>query len=115
MGSTTKSRTAAVSVRAGSARKPERFVRARQAPCIIPLDGGRHAWVVRHDAPTLRHLEVAGEAFIAALADLVAAGYQARVLEELRALGWRDVEQRLRAASGGDLQAVDRSAAPHAA
>jgi hypothetical protein len=111
MASTTKnnkSKTAAVSTRAGSGRKPERFSRVGQAPCIIPLDGGRHAWVVRHDAPTLQHLPVAGEAFVAALADLVAAGYQERILEELRALGWREVEARLRAAIDGDRQAADR-------
>jgi hypothetical protein len=111
-----KSKTAAVSMRAGSARKTERFVRAGQAPCIIPLDGGRHAWVVRHDAPTLQHLAVAGEAFIAALAELAAVGYRARLLEELRALGWRDAEERLLAAVQGDQEpVVDRPGTPHAA
>jgi hypothetical protein len=110
-----KSKTAAASMRAGSTRKTERFVRVGQAPCIIPLDGGRHAWVVRHDAPTLRHLAVAGEAFIVALAELAAAGYQAHILEELRALGWREVEARLRAAIDGDYQAADRPAARQAA
>jgi hypothetical protein len=110
-----KSKTAAASTRAGSARKPERFNRAGQAPCIIPLDGGRHAWVVRHDAPTLQHLPVAGEAFVAALADLAAAGYQARILEELHALGWREVEARLRAAIGSDLHPADRPGTRRAA
>jgi hypothetical protein len=111
-----KSKTAAVSARAGAARTVERFTRAAQAPWIIPLDGGRHAWVLCHDAPTLQHLAVGSESFVAALVVLVPAGYEAQILEELRVLGWRDVEERLLAAVHSDQQpALDRPGTQHAA
>lgn len=99
------SKTARASVRAGQAGQGGALSVLGEFKYLIPLNGGRHAYVRNLTNGKTTHLSTSSDAFVEEIRTLVAAGHGVKIRTELGALaeaspadGWAEVEGRLAAA-----------------
>ncbi|HEX5741665.1 MAG TPA: hypothetical protein VFY17_08955 [Pilimelia sp.] len=99
------SKTARASVRAGQAGQGGALSVLGEFKYLIPLNGGKHAYVRNLTNGKTTHLRTSSDAFVEEIRTLAAAGHGAKIRAELEALaeanpadGWAEVESRLAAA-----------------
>lgn len=96
------SKTARASVRAGQAGKDGALSVLGEFKYIIPLNGGKHAYVRNLTNGKTVHLSTTSDAFVEEIRVLAGAGHAAKIRVELASLneahpaqGWEAVEKRL--------------------
>jgi hypothetical protein len=96
------SKTARASVRAGQAGQGGALSVLGEFKYLIPLNGGKHAYVRNLTNGKTAHLRTDSEAFIEEIRVLAAAGHAAKVRAEISGLaaahpdhGWDKTEKRL--------------------
>ncbi|MGN9775419.1 hypothetical protein ACTMS0_06530 [Micromonospora sp. H33] len=96
------SKTARASVRAGQAGQGGALSVLGEFKYVIPLNGGKHAYVRNLTNGKTVHLRTDSEAFVEEIRVLAAAGHAAKIRAELTALnaahpgdGWDATEKRL--------------------
>ncbi|SBT49100.1 hypothetical protein [Micromonospora narathiwatensis] len=96
------SKTARASVRAGQAGQGGALSVLGEFKYLIPLNGGKHAYVRNLTNGKTAHLRTDSEAFVEEIRTLAAAGHAAKVRAELNSLaaaypehGWDAAEKRL--------------------
>ncbi|MEU2613969.1 hypothetical protein ABZ570_20650 [Micromonospora sp. NPDC007271] len=96
------SKTARASVRAGQAGQGGALSVLGEFKYVIPLNGGKHAYVRNLTNGKTAHLRTDSEAFVEEIRTLAAAGHAAKVRAELSGLaaaypdhGWDATEKRL--------------------
>lgn len=96
------SKTARASVRAGQAGQGGALSVLGEFKYLIPLNGGKHAYVRNLTTGKTAHLRTDSEAFIEEIRTLAAAGHAAKVRAEINNLaaahpdhGWDATEKRL--------------------
>lgn len=96
------SKTARASVRAGQAGQATALSVLGEYKYLIPLNGGKHAYVRNLVSGRTVHLRTDSEAFVEEIRQLAAAGHGAKIRAELNNLaaahpghGWDATEQRL--------------------
>ena len=97
-----QSKTARASLRTGGAKAE--FIAAADAPRIVPLGGGTHAYILDPRDGKTRRFKVASDEFFGALATLGEAGHGDRMLRDLKDLaskypasGWTQAVARIEA------------------
>ncbi len=97
-----QSKTARASLRTGGGKAD--FIAAADAPRIVPLGGGTHAYILDPRDGKTRRFKVASEEFFGALATLGEAGHGDRMLRDLKELatkypasGWSQAVARIEA------------------
>ena len=95
-----QSKTARASLRTGAAKAE--FIAAADAPRIVPLGGGTHAYILDPRDGKTRRFKVASDEFFGALANLDEAGHGDRMRRDLNDLanrypqtGWAQAVTRL--------------------
>ncbi|KKK06792.1 hypothetical protein [Micromonospora sp. HK10] len=96
------SKTARASVRAGQAGQGGALSVLGEFKYLIPLNGGKHAYVRNLTNGKTVHLRTDSEAFVEEIRTLAAAGHAAKVRAEINSLaavhpehGWDATEKRL--------------------
>ena len=96
------SKTARASVRAGQAGQGGALSVLGEFKYLIPLNGGKHAYVRNLTNGQTNHLRTDSEAFVEEIRVLAAAGHAAKIRAELNTLnaahpgdGWDATEKRL--------------------
>ncbi len=96
------SKTARASVRAGQAGQGGALSVLGEFKYLIPLNGGKHAYVRNLTNGKTAHLRTDSEAFVEEIRTLVGAGHAAKIRAELNTLasaypgdGWDTAEKRL--------------------
>lgn len=96
------SKTARASVRAGQSSQGGALSVLGEFKYLIPLNGGKHAYVRNLTNGRTAHLATDSEAFVAEIRALVQAGHGAKIQAELESLaashphhGWDSTEKRL--------------------
>ncbi|MFC3500671.1 hypothetical protein ACFOOK_06780 [Micromonospora krabiensis] len=99
------SKTARASVRAGQAGQGGALSVLGEFKYLIPLNGGKHAYVRNLTNGKTAHLRTDSEAFVEEIRVLAAAGHAAKIRAEINTLaaahpgdGWDATEKRLVAA-----------------
>lgn len=96
------SKTARASVRAGQSSQGGALSVLGEFKYVIPLNGGKHAYVRNLTNGRTAHLATDSDAFVAEIRSLAQAGHGARIRAELTVLasthpghGWDTTEKRL--------------------
>ena len=96
------SKTARASVRAGQAGQGGALSVLGEFKYLIPLNGGKHAYVRNLTTGKTAHLRTDSEAFVEEIRVLAAAGHATKIRAEINGLatahpghGWDTAEQRL--------------------
>jgi len=96
------SKTARASVRAGQAGAGAALSVLGEFKYLIPLNGGRHAYVRNLTNGRTAHLRTDSEAFVEEIRSLASAGHAAKIRAEINTLaaaypdqGWDATEKRL--------------------
>ena len=112
-----QSKTARASLRTGAAKAD--FIAAADAPRIVPLGGGTHAYILDPRDGKTRRFKVSSDEFFGMLATLDEAGHGDRMRRDLNELanryptsGWSQAIERVNGpaadeASEGELDAVE--------
>jgi len=105
-----QSKTARASLRTGGGKAE--FIAAADAPRIVPLGGGTHAYILDPRDGKTRRFKVASDEFFGALATLDEAGYGDRMLRDLKDLankypasGWSQAVARIEAPAVDEAEA----------
>ena len=105
-----QSKTARASLRTGGGKAE--FIAAADAPRIVPLGGGTHAYILDPRDGKTRRFKVASDEFFGALATLDEAGHGDRMLRDLKDLankypasGWSQAVARIEAPAVDEAEA----------